>query len=175
MKIWFHDRLINVVRSLYSEKLILRIRLLCMLQICVVLSLAPLTNSPRLVNNQKETRQSNVRISRRELADWKNFVEIYNENETKLTKIRFFIFFFPSSKYVKIARLAILRILRILLNKVIKESKRKSLSFLIALSISLYLYLRNFSQEHVFATLGPILKNVSSGKLNWGRNIVKTR
>ena len=56
-----------------------------------------------------------------------------------------------------------------------KESKRKSLSFLIALSISPYLYLKYFSQEHVFATLGPILKNVSSGKLNRGRNMVKTR
>ena len=56
-----------------------------------------------------------------------------------------------------------------------KESKRNLLSFLIALFISLYLYLRNFSQEHVFATLGPILKNVTSEKLNRGRNIVKTR
>ena len=34
----------------------------------------------RLVNNQ---------VSRWELADLKNFVEIYNENETKLTKILF--------------------------------------------------------------------------------------
>ena len=56
-----------------------------------------------------------------------------------------------------------------------KESKRKSLPILIVLTFSLYLYLRNFSQEHIFATLGPILKNVSSGKLNRGRNIVKTR
>ena len=40
----------------------------------------------------------------------KNFVEIYNENETKLTKIPYsFFFFFPSSKCVKIARLAIQR------------------------------------------------------------------
>ena len=34
----------------------------------------------------------------------KNFVEIYNENETKLTKILYSFFF--SSKCVKIARLA---------------------------------------------------------------------
>ena len=32
-----------------------------------------------------------------------------------------------------------------------------------------------FSQEHVFATLRPILENVSSGKLNRGRHIVKTK
>ena len=35
----------------------------------------------------------------------KNFVEIYNENETKLTKIPYS--FFLSSKCVEIARLAI--------------------------------------------------------------------
>ena len=59
------------------------------------------------VNNQKETWQtSNIRISRQELVDWKNFVEIYDENETKLTKIPF-SFFFSSSKCVKITRLAI--------------------------------------------------------------------
>ena len=63
---------------------------------------------PRLVNNQKEARQWNFRISRQELADGKNFIEIYNGNETKLTKIPFFIFF-PSSKCVKIARSAIQR------------------------------------------------------------------
>ena len=36
----------------------------------------------------------------------KNFVEIYNENETKLTKIPYSLFF-SFSKCVKIARLAI--------------------------------------------------------------------
>ena len=56
-------------------------------------SLAPLTNLPCLVNNKKETRQWNVRISRSKLVDWKNVVEIYNKNKTKLTKILFFIFF----------------------------------------------------------------------------------
>ena len=34
---------------------------------------------------------------------------------------------------------------------------------------------KKFSQEHAFATLWPILKNVSFGKLNQGRNIVKTK
>ena len=38
----------------------------------------------------------------------KNFVKIYNEIETKLTKIPY-SFFFSSSKCVKIARLAIQR------------------------------------------------------------------
>ena len=38
----------------------------------------------------------------------KNLVEIYNGNESKLTKIPFSIFF-PSSKCVKIARSAIQR------------------------------------------------------------------
>ena len=35
----------------------------------------------------------------------KNFVAIYNENEMKLTKI-LYSYFFPFSKFVKIARLA---------------------------------------------------------------------
>ena len=35
-----------------------------------------------------------------------NFVEIYNKNETKLTKIPYSFFFFWSSKYMKITRLA---------------------------------------------------------------------
>ena len=34
---------------------------------------------------------------------------------------------------------------------------------------------KKFSKEHVFATLWPILKNVSSGKLNRDWNIVKTK
>ena len=34
---------------------------------------------------------------------------------------------------------------------------------------------KKFSQEHVFPTLWPILENASSGKLNQGRNIVKTK
>ena len=34
---------------------------------------------------------------------------------------------------------------------------------------------RHFSQEHVFATLWPILENASSGKFNQGRNITKTK
>ena len=51
----------------------------------------------------------------------KNFIEIYNKNKTKLTKIPYLLFF-TSSKCVKIATLAIKR------NpiKVIKESKRKN-------------------------------------------------
>ena len=34
---------------------------------------------------------------------------------------------------------------------------------------------KKFSQEHVFATLWLILENGSSGKLNGGSNIVKTK
>ena len=34
---------------------------------------------------------------------------------------------------------------------------------------------KKFSQEHVFATLWPILENISSRKLNRGKKIVKTR
>ena len=86
----FHDRLINV-RSLYSEALILCLKDTCVLQICVVFSLTPLTNLPHLVNNKKN-RQCNVRVSRWELADWKNFVEIYNENKIKWTKIPYSFF-----------------------------------------------------------------------------------
>ena len=34
---------------------------------------------------------------------------------------------------------------------------------------------KKFSQEHVSATLWPILENISSGKLNRGGNIVKIK
>ena len=34
---------------------------------------------------------------------------------------------------------------------------------------------KKISQEHVFATLWPILENVTSGKLKRGRNIVKRK
>ena len=34
---------------------------------------------------------------------------------------------------------------------------------------------KKISQEYVFATLWSILENISSGKLNQGRNIVKTK
>ena len=34
---------------------------------------------------------------------------------------------------------------------------------------------KKFSQEHDFATLEPTFENVPSGKLNRGRNIVKTK
>ena len=89
MKIRFRDRLINVVRSLYSETLILRLKA----TLCVVdLRGAQLRSSHKLVpfsEQSRKTRQWNARVSRWELADWKNFVEIYNENETKLTKIHY--------------------------------------------------------------------------------------
>ena len=57
------------------------------------------------------------------LADWKNFVEIYNENETK------FIFFL-STKWVKITRLAIQQNPT---NKNYQRIKKKITLFLIAL------------------------------------------
>ena len=51
----------------------------------------------------------------------KNFIEIYNENETKLTKIPYS--FLSVLESVKIARLAIQQKP---INKVIKQSKRKT-------------------------------------------------
>ena len=54
LKIRFCNHLINVVHSLYFETLIFRLKTKCVLQIFVVLSLAPLKNQPRLVNNKKK-------------------------------------------------------------------------------------------------------------------------
>ena len=86
------------------------------------------------MNNKKTPKKLNNETS--ESIDgslWtKNFVEIYDKIETKLTKIPYSFF----SKCVKIARLAN----RILLIKVIKEKeriKRKSHFFLNSLSVDL--------------------------------------
>ena len=76
----------------------------------------------------------------------KNFVKIYNENETKLTNILYsFFFFFSSSKCVKIARLAIQQNP---INKVIKESKRKNQK-----KITLFLNSFSIDQIDVFSEL----------------------
>ena len=56
-----------------------------------------MNNKKKLDNEMSESVDGNL---------WtKNFVEIYNENKTKLTKIPYS--FFSSSKCVKITRLAI--------------------------------------------------------------------
>ena len=61
----------------------------------MVPSLAPLTNLPHLVNNKKKHLDNETSES----VDWSlwteiNFIEIYNENETKLTKITYSFSFF---------------------------------------------------------------------------------
>ena len=74
-----------------------------------MLSLVPLTNLPRLVNNEKKKLDVDGTSESVDGSLWtKSFVKIYIENEAKLRKDSLFIFF-SSSKCVKITRLAIQR------------------------------------------------------------------
>ena len=57
----------------------------------------------------------------------KNYVEIYNKNETKLTEVPY-SFFFLSSKRVKIARLAIQQNLINLSYQRIKKKESKKIT-----------------------------------------------
>ena len=106
MKIRFRDRLINVVRSLYSETLILRLKA----TLCVVdLRGTQLRSSHKLVpfsEQSRKTRQWNARVSRWELADWKTSLKFITKTKRNQQRI---LIFFLSSKCVKIARLAIQR------------------------------------------------------------------
>ena len=74
-------------------------------------SLAPLTNLPHLVNNKKQQLDNETSES----VDWSlwteiNFIEIYNKNVTKLTKITYSFSFFhlqnvsKSLDYLKLSK-----------------------------------------------------------------------
>ena len=56
-------------------------------EICVVLSLAHLTNLPHLVNNKKKLDNEMSESVDGSLRTEKTYNEIYNENKTKSTKI----------------------------------------------------------------------------------------